>query len=241
MPNNKITGHYSQAYDAELQGAIDRLLEMGDLVQKQLADSLTAYVTGDTTLAQQVIDSDHTVNTYEVDIDEHCLAILARRQPAANDLRLVLSVLKSINDIERIGDQAERIARYLLSETANERPNQAQLDDIDAMGQRVQVMLKQALESFEKMDAAEAFEVLRQDKAIDNDYGRILRHNLTYMMEDTRQISRSLQISWVARALERIGDRARNICQYSIFLTKGRNVTHFTDEELQNIINKPTE
>lgn len=239
MPNSKISGHYSQAYDAELQQVADRLLQMSNLVQQQLADALKAFVSGDLSLAQQVVETDRTVNSFEVDIDEQCLEILVRRQPAATDLRLILAVLKSINDVERIGDQAEHIARQLLNETESERPNQLQLDDINDMGQRVVTMLQQSLESFRNMDAEEAFSVLRQDKAIDSDYGRILRHNLTYMLEDPRQISRSLQITWVARALERIGDHARNICQYSIFLAKGRNVTHLSDEELQKIVDKP--
>lgn len=238
MPHSNISGHYSQAYDAELQEAVDRLLKMGALVRQQLADALKAFVSGDIELAQQVVATDRTVNDYEVDIDEHCLDILVRRQPAARDLRLVLTVLKSINDVERIGDHAENIAQHLLDAALNERPNSAQLDDIELMGQRVQVMLQQALESFEKMDASAALAVLHQDKAIDSDYDRILRHNLTYMLEDTRQISRGLQITWVARALERIGDHARNLCQHSIFLEKGRNVAHLSDEELQRIVEK---
>lgn len=238
MPHSNISGHYSQAYDAELQEAVERLLKMGALVRQQLADALKAFVSGDVELAQQVVATDRTVNDYEVDIDEHCLDILVRRQPAARDLRLVLTVLKSINDVERIGDHAENIAQHLLDAALNERPNSAQLDDIELMGQRVQVMLQQALESFENMDASAALAVLHQDKAIDSDYDRILRHNLTYMLEDTRQISRGLQITWVARALERIGDHARNLCQHSIFLEKGRNVAHLSDEELQRIVEK---
>ncbi|MDX3774101.1 phosphate signaling complex protein PhoU [Chromatiaceae bacterium AAb-1] len=238
MPNDKITGHYSQAYDAELQQVVERLLEMGTLVQQQLADALQAFINGDLSLAQQVVETDRTVNRFEVDIDEQCLEILVRRQPAANDLRLILAVLKSINDVERIGDHAENIAQHLLDATQSDRPQSAQLDDIQQMGQRVSVMLQQALESFEKMDAAAALAVLHQDKAIDSDYDRILRHNLTYMLEDTRQISSGLQITWVARALERIGDHARNICQYSIFMAKGQNVTHLSDEELQQVVDK---
>lgn len=238
MPNNKITGHYSQAYDAELQGAIDRIREMSMLVEQQLDDALTSFINGDRELAAQVIETDRAVNSYEVDIDEHCIDILARRQPAASDLRLVLGVLKGINDIERIGDLVEHIARNLLQESESERPSSEQLKDIAEMGRRVQVMLKQAFESFKNSDAVGALAVLRQDKAIDTDYGRIMRHNLTYMLEDPRQISRSLEIMWVARALERIGDHARNICQYSIFLSKGRNATHLSDDEMQQLVDK---
>lgn len=238
MPNNRISGHYSQAYDEELQLAVDRLLQMAALTQQQLTDGLCAFVTGDAVLAQQVVDADHRVNDYEVDIDEHCLDILARRQPAATDLRLILAVLKSINDIERIGDLAKRLAKTLLQEPAGERPLQSQLDEIDLMGQRVQVMLQRALASFESMDATEALAVLRQDKAIDEDYGRILHTSLSAMMTDASQIGPSMQVSGVARALERIGDHSRNICQHAIFLSKGRNVAHLKDEEMQQVVDK---
>ncbi len=238
MPNSKITGHYSQSYDAELQGAVDRILDMGALVLQQLDHALAAFVKGDTQLAIQVVETDRAVNSYEVDIDEQCIDILVRRQPAAFDLRLVLGVLKGINDIERIGDLVEHIARNLLQESDSERPNAEQLKDIADMGGRVEVMLQQALESFKNGDAAEALSVLRQDKAIDSDYRRIVRHNLTYMLEDPRQISRCLEIMWVARALERIGDHVRNICQYTIFLRKGRNATHLSDAEMQQLIDE---
>lgn len=238
MSDSKISGHYSQAYDDELQQALDRLLEMGILVQQQLADALTAFVTADVDLAEQVIEMDRRVNTYEVDIDEHCLDILVRRQPAATDLRLVIAVLKCINDVERIGDQARHIARHMVHEQTNERPNRAQLDDILEMGRRVQTMLSQAMDSFKNMDATAALNVLRQDRAIDSDYGRILRHNLTYMLQDARLITSCLEISWIARALERIGDHAHNICQHSIFLTKGKNVAHLSEEEVRAVVEK---
>lgn len=237
MLQTKIAGHYSHAYDTQLHGIVIRVLEMCNLVKKQLDDALSSFVAGDHELAQRVVDTDRRVNTYEVDIDEHCIDILVRRQPAASDLRLVLTILKIINDIERIGDLAESIARHVLQESG-ERPNSAQITDIEEMGTRTRIMLRQALESFEKMDAADALDVLQQDKAIDNDYARILRHSLTYMLEDTRQIGRSMEIIWVARALERVGDHARNICQYSIFLSKGYNVTHSSDDEMKNIISR---
>lgn len=235
MLQSKIAGHYSQAYDSQLHAVVMRVLEMCSLVKEQLDDALTAFVSGDVALAQRVVDMDRRVNTYEVDIDEHCIEILARRQPAASDLRLVLSILKMINDVERVGDLAENIARHAFPE-GTERPNDAQLHDIREMGVRVKTMLHQALESFEKMDAADALNVLQQDKAIDSDYSRILRHNLTYMLEDPRQIGRSLEVIWVARSLERVGDHARNICQYSIFLSKGHNVSHSSDAEMQSIV-----
>jgi phosphate transport system protein len=238
MPNSTFAGHYSQAYDDELQKVTARLMQMAALVQQQLTDALTAFTGADSALAQQVKDVDRQVNKFEVDIDELCLDILARRQPAATDLRLVLAVLKSINDIERIGDLAKRIAKALLKEDANSRPAQSQLDALAKMGQKVLLMLQRALAAFEHMDADAALTVLREDKAIDEEYARIMHHSLGVMMQDARQIGISLQISKVAKALERVGDHGRNICQHTIFLTKGRNVAHLSDDELQQVVDK---
>lgn len=238
MPNNKIGGHYSQAYDDELRQAVERLLAMATLAQQQLSDALTAFIKADRVLAKQVKQGDRTVNNFEVDIDEHCLDILARRQPAATDLRLVLSVLKSVNDIERIGDLAKRIAKALLKDDGSTRPTEAQLTQLNAMGAKVQQMLARAITAFEQMDADAALAVLREDKAIDDDYANIMQHSLSSMMDDASQISVSLQISQVAKALERVGDHARNICQHTIFLSKGRNVAHLSDDELQQVVQK---
>jgi phosphate transport system protein len=239
MPNNKFGGHYSQAYDEELQQTVALLMQMAAFAQQQLADALKAFTTADAALAQQVKAFDRKVNDFEVGIDELCLDILARRQPAATDLRLVLAVLKNINDVERIGDLAKRIAKALLKEEPNSRPAQQQLDDMAQMGQKVLQMLQRALTAFEQMDAAAALAVLREDKAIDEDYARIMQHSLSTMMQDPRQISISLQISHVAKALERVGDHGRNICEHTIFLCKGRNVTHLSDDELQQVVDKP--
>jgi phosphate transport system protein len=238
MPNKKIGGHYSQAYDDELQQAVARLMQMAALAQQQLTDAMQAFSTADMKLAQQVKDFDRQVNDFEVDIDEHCLDILARRQPAAKDLRLVLAVLKSINDIERVGDLAKRIAKALLKEEPGSRPAKNQLDELAQMGQKVLLMLQRALAAFEQMDAEAALTVLREDKAIDEDYARIMKHSLGVMMLDARQISVSLQISNVAKALERVGDHGRNICEHTIFLSKGRNVAHLSDDELQQVVDK---
>lgn len=238
MPTNKIGGHYSQAYDEELQKAVDRLVDMGGLVLQQLRDSMTAFTNADAVLAKQVKKGDRLVNSFEVDIDEHCLDILARRQPAATDLRLVLGVLKSINDVERIGDQAKRIAKTVLKDEQSIRPDAQQLTELNAMSEKVQLMLQHALLAFKQMDADKALNVLREDKAIDDDYSRIMQHSLSSMMNDTQQISISLQISNVAKALERVGDHSRNICQHAIFLSKGRNVAHLNDDELQQVVDQ---
>lgn len=237
MLHSKIVGHYSQAYDAQLNALVVQLLEMGALVEVQLSDAIHAFLEGDKELAEKVVATDLKVNQFEVDIDEHCIDILALRQPAASDLRLVIAVLKVINDIERIGDLSESIAKQLLHEKDG-RPNEDQLTDISLIGERAKKILKQGLECFQKMDAQDALSVLRQDKSIDKDYARIVRLNLTYMLEDPTKVSHALEIIWIARSLERIGDHVRNICQYAIFLSKGENVSHSSDEEMQNLIEK---
>ena len=238
MPNSKMGGHYSQAYDAELQQAVDRLMQMASLVQQQLSDALSAFASGDIALAQQVKDFDRKVNDFEVDIDEHCLDILARRQPAATDLRLVLAVLKSINDVERIGDMAKRIAKALLKNITEGRPDDTQLRELTSMAAKAQLMLQRALDAFKNMDAEAALHVLHEDKAIDEDYDRIIQHSLNSMMNDAQQIGVSLQVSNVAKALERVGDHSRNICQHAIFLARGRNVAYLSDDELTQVVTK---
>lgn len=234
MPKN-ISGHYSQAYDAELNRALSQLAQMLQLVDKQLEDAISALMSGDRALAQQVVSTDDMVNTYEVNIEQHCLEILVRRQPTATDLRLVLGIMKSVADVERIGDYAESIAKQVLTDDGP-RPKEAQLEDIRQMGFKVRNLLSQAASAFTEMNATKALEALRLDRHVDDDYGRILRHNLTYMLEDTRQITRGLNMIWAARALERIGDHAKNICEFSIFITRGKIVTHLSDSEMQSVV-----
>lgn len=241
MPNSKIGGHYSQAYDEELQQAVERFLQMAKLTAQQLRDAMVAFTTADLALAKQVKQSDRQVNSFEVDIDEHCLDILARRQPAATDLRLVLAILKSVNDVERIGDMAKRIAKALIRELPDSRPSEAQLNTLNLMGEEVLQMFERAVAAFEQMDAKAALSVLRDEKAIDTTYDDILQNSLVSMMQDVQQIAVSLQVSQVAKSLERVGDHSRNICEQAIFLSKGSHAAHLSDAELQQIVDKKRE
>ncbi len=234
MPKT-ISGHYSQAYDAELNEAISKLAQMVQLVDSQLEDAIHSFISGDRSLAQKVVSTDDLVNTFEVSLEQHCLEIIVRRQPTATDLRLVLGIMKSVGDVERIGDYAESIAKQVLQDDGP-RPKEAQLEDIRQMAFKVRELLNQATSAFAEMDAAKALDTLRLDRFVDDDYGRILRHNLTYMLEDTRQITRGLNLIWAARALERIGDHAKNICEFSIFVARGKIVTHLSDAELQTLV-----
>ncbi|RMG28132.1 MAG: phosphate transport system regulatory protein PhoU, partial [Gammaproteobacteria bacterium] len=208
---------------------------MGGLVEQQIHDAIEALLSNDTQLAEQVVENDMRVNALEVSIDEECSFILARRQPTASDLRLVMTVIKTITDLERIGDEAERIARMALAEEKRASGDRL-FGRLEHMGEMVREMLREALDTFARMDAEKAFEVWHLDKRIDREYEDIMRLLVTYMMEDPRSIPHVLNVMWAARALERIGDHARNICEYVIYLVKGKDVRHTNIDRLESII-----
>lgn len=236
MENKRLGGHYSQRYDSELEEVVNRVLAMGGLVEEQLTRAIQAFLDGDTAVAHEVIDNDTRVNSFEVSIDERCVEILARRQPAAKDLRLVVAVIKTITDLERIGDLAEGIARMAVRLAESDRPRKQLFRDIETMGNRVTTMVHDALDAFARMDAAAALDVVRQDFAIDADHEAIMRQNATFMMEDPRNITRMLDVTYAARALERVGDHARNMCEYTIYLVKGRDVRHVDLAEMEAVV-----
>jgi len=225
MENMNIGHHISRQFNEELEDVRNQVLIMGGLVEQQVADAVKSLVEGDSRLAQEVIENDRKVNGLEVTIDEECTQILARRQPAASDLRLVIAVIKTITDLERIGDQAEKIARMGLHLSEMERPK-GQYYEVRSLGERVAKMLHQTLDSFARMDVDAAIKVSQQDDIIDHEYDGIMRKMVTFMMEDPRSIKRSLDVIWSVRALERVGDHAQNICEYVIYLVKGKDVRH---------------
>lgn len=217
--------HISRRYNEELEDVRNRVLTMGGLVEHQLKQALEALETLDSGLAQQVIDADLQVNAMEVALDEECNTILARRQPAASDLRLLTAVIKTIADLERIGDQAERVAR-MACELAGEQRVIRLFTQIHHLGQHARTMLQGALDAFAHMDTEKAVEIWNQDRIIDGEYEALLREMMTYMMQDTTSIPCVLKTIFAARAIERIGDRAGNICEYVIYLVKGKDVRH---------------
>lgn len=232
MDKMSLGQHISQQFNVELEDVRSRVLNMGGLVEQQLADALTAVMDENVDMAEQVIKGDLKVNAMEVTIDEDCSRILARRQPAAGDLRLIVAVIKTITDLERCGDQAERVASIAMRLTGG-RENRNHCEDLVHLGNHVRELLHNALDAFARMDPEAAVQVARDDINVDKEYDALTRQLITYMMEDPRTISRSLDVLWAARALERIGDHARNICEYVIYLVRGKDVRHVSLDEME--------
>lgn len=227
--------HISQQYNTELEDIRTKVLQMGGAVEQQIEQALLAMTSGDTGLGEAVIMNDTKINQLDVEIDEECQHIIARRQPAASDLRLVMAVIKTITDLERIGDEAEKIARMAVKLALEERPknNYAEIQDL---GSHVREMVHDALDAFARMDIEAAVKTAHEDRKIDQKYDSVMRQMITFMMEDPRTITRALDVIWAARALERIGDHARNICEYIVYFVKGKDVRHTTLEQIERDI-----
>ncbi len=217
--------HISQRYNAELEDIRARALQMGGMVEKQLSNALKALVEGNGELAHAAVEGDKAINDIELEIDEECTQILARRQPAASDLRLVVSIFKVITDLERMGDEAQRVARMAVSLAEHDRP-QNRYSEIRHLGQHVLGMLRDTLDAFARMDIDAALQVLEEDRKVDEEYEALLRQLITYMMEAPSSIPRSLEIMWSARSIERIGDRACNIAECVIYFVRGEDIRH---------------
>jgi phosphate transport system protein len=225
MDSLNLGQHISRRYNEELEDVRSRVLAMGGLVEQQLQKAMDALQNLDAAVARQVIENDFQVNAMEVAIDEECNTILARRQPAASDLRLVTAVIKTITDLERIGDEAERIARMASDLVAV--PRIAGLfTRIHHLGRHARDMLHGALDAFAHLDTEKAVLVWNEDRKIDREYEALLRELMTYMMQSPESIPYVLKTIFAARAIERIGDRAGNICEYVIYLVKGKDVRH---------------
>ncbi len=233
MPSNE---HTSKQFDAELEAIRAYVLQMGGLVERQIESAVASLVSCDVAEMTRVIEEDHRVNAMEVKIDEACSQVIARRQPTASDLRLVMAVVKTITDLERIGDEAEKIARMakLLSLKSGLRLPRYQ--EIRHASDLALDMLRKSLDAFARLDVAMAVDVVRMDEQVDEEFRAIMRYLITFMMEDARTISTALEILFVAKAIERIGDHAKNMSEYVIYMVKGRDVRHTTLDEIEREI-----
>ncbi len=231
VDKKSFTQHISQQYNEDLEHILNRVMAMGGLVEQQLADALIALVEGDNQRGETVVTGDYKVNAIEVELDEQCTHILARRQPAASDLRLILAVIKAITDLERIGDEGERIGRMALHLLENDR-QRGPMSEVEALGGQVKGMLRGALDAFARMDVDQAVRVAQEDLKVDAQYESIMRHLMKHMEQDPQAVPQVMDIMWSARSLERIGDRARNICEYVVYFVRGKDVRHTSYEQM---------
>jgi phosphate transport system protein len=219
--------HSSKQYDMDLETIRSKVLLMGGLVESQFNDAVTSFRNTDVQQADQVIKADENVNRLEVTLDDACSHLIVRRQPAANDLRTVMATLKVITDLERIGDEATKIAR--MAKSLHERGTNSVLnhyESIRVMASGTADLLHDVLDAFARLDEKQAAKIIAQDEAIDHEFRSILRTMITFMMEDPRTISVALDTLWVAKAIERIGDHAKNIAEYVIYVVEGKDIRH---------------
>ena len=228
------TEHTFKQYDAELEAVRGKVLEMGGLVEQQILSALDSLVKLDANLAREVMENDKRVNALEVQIDEDCSHIIARRQPAAGDLRMLLMMVKTITDLERIGDEATKIARTAQKIYDEDRMYKPRFNEIKAMVALVREMLRTSLDAFARLDVSKTVEVARQDELVDEHFRVAMRQLITYMLEDPRTISMSLEVLFVAKAIERIGDHAKNIAEYVVYVVKGKDVRLISMQEMEH-------
>jgi phosphate transport system protein len=217
--------HISQQFNSELEALTRQVLAMGGLVEQQLAGALAAHAQKDAALAAEVVEREAAVNTTELEIDARCMQILARRQPAASDLRLVITVVRMVTDLERIGDEAERVARMAVRLTGSDL-GEATSQNLADLGALVREQLRGALDAFARMDESRALELLRRDREVDRRYRELASTLVTRMQGDGAHVPPALDLLWSARSLERIGDRCKNLCEQVIYLVHGKDVRH---------------
>ncbi|MGN6082668.1 phosphate signaling complex protein PhoU [Trinickia sp.] len=225
--------HLSSQFDADLNLVSSKVLEMGGLVEAQITRAMQALNDFDAAVADQVLAAEETVNTMEVEIDEECSNVIARRQPAARDLRLLLAISKTITNLERAGDEAEKIAKRVKRLMEDGSSRTVNIAEIKLSGEMAVSILRRALDAFARLDTVAAAQIVRDDKAIDEEFRAFVRKLVTYMMEDPRTISAGLEYLTIAKAIERIGDHAKNIAEFIIYIVKGTDVRHKSRDALE--------
>jgi phosphate transport system protein len=218
--------HSSKAYDTELEGIRSKVLLMGGMVETMFLDAMTCFRIGNLDRAERVVAEDATVNQLEVQLDDQCSHLIVKRQPTANDLRTVMATLKVITDLERIGDEAAKIARIAKALHGRGAVTLNHYEMVRNIATATSDLLHDALDAFARSDEKVALQLIAQDAVIDHEYRSIMRNLITFMMEDPRTISAALDTMWVAKAIERIGDHAKNIAEYVIYVVEGKDIRH---------------
>ena len=224
--------HISQRYNEELEEIRSNVLRMGGLVEKQTNNAIKALLNRDANLARKVIESDNAINQLEIEIDEECTRVIAKRQPTASDLRLVIAVVKVITDLERIGDEAEKIGRYSKKLAKKKTINDIH-SELSHLSEIVTQVLQDSLNAFARLNANDAIQILSTEKAVNREFDTISRLLITHMMEDPRNIKSVLRVTWCARSLERIAEHSQNIAEYVIYLVKGKDIRHSNLSEIR--------
>jgi phosphate transport system protein len=233
----KLNEHTSQQFEHELDEIRNKVLTMGGMVEKQVNDGLKALIDSDGALGEKVATSDYKVNQLEVEIDEACTRIIALRQPAAGDLRTVITMIKTITDLERIGDEAEKLGRFAVDLAIVDHADN-NFAKLKHLGDQVRKTLRGSLDALARLDVNAAMRVAAEDDVVNSEFEALTRQIITFMMEDPRSIKRMLQIMWCARALERIGDHAKNVCEYVVFMVKGKDIRHTKLQDAEAALSK---
>ncbi len=236
MDKLHLDQHISHQFNKELEDIRNKVLTMGGLVEQQVTNGLTALLEADNDLAAQVSERDFEVNKLEVEIDEECTQVLARRQPAASDLRLIVTVIKVITDLERIGDEAEKLGRFSRDLTKISKETPSYRKELRHLGELVKSMLRDSLDAFARLDVEAALRIAQRDEDVNREYETLERLLSTHLVEDPRQASKLFKVTWCARALERVGDHSVNICEYVVYLVKGRDIRHTNMDQVRSEI-----
>ena len=226
--------HISRRFNEDLESIKSEMLEMGGMVAQQVAEAVDALSNADSELADQVLRVEKDIDRREMELDEHATLIIAKRQPAASDLRMVMSVIRIARDLERIGDEACKIAKMAIALT-DEGTAPRGYTEIRHIANAVRKMLNDALDAYTRFDVKSAMETLAEDEQVDMDYRTAIREMITFMMEDPRSISRGINVLWTLRSLERIGDHAKNICEQVVYLVEGADIRHGNEDNLKRV------
>jgi len=232
MNDKDFTNHISQRFNQEMHDVYKNVREMGGLVEEQLDSAIKALINGDKEMAQMVMESDKAINDKDIEIHDLCVHVMATQQPIATDLRMLVSAMKASTDLERVGDEAEKVARVVISSHKNATASHACYSDLIHMAEITQTMLNASLDAFARMSVEDAIKVIKSDSQVNREYDAVMRQTITYMMEDPRNISRIIDVSWAAKALERIADHSKNLAQYVVYLAKGNDIRYTDSDEL---------